>query len=88
MLRPTPSAQTEVVTIPYGTCTITVKANGGTVDIFMLHQWVDGGAGDVWVPAVAQIAADGATALFPGPNARLKIVPAGGATWTVHAPGL
>lgn len=87
MLRPVAKATTEITRVPYGVCTITVQANGGTCDVLMLHEYVDGGAGDVWVPAVAQFVADGAQTLFPGRDATLKIVPAGGAKWTIHGDG-
>lgn len=84
MLQPVPKNTSEVVTIPHGVCTVTVKANAGTCDILMRHD----AANDTWVPATATITADGAVTLFPGPNARLKIVPTGAATWAIHGPGL
>lgn len=83
MLHPVPSAIAQITTIPYGVVTITVKANGGSCLIEMLHNE----AANEWVPAVAALTVDGAVTLFPGNNAKLRITPSGGATFTLHGPG-
>lgn len=83
MTRPVPQGTTQIVTIPFGHCTITVQANGGAVDILMLHDYIN----DIWVPAASSMNADGAVTLFPGPNAQLKMVVTGSAKWSIQGPG-
>jgi hypothetical protein len=83
MRFPAQQAATEIFRVPYDFVTITVKANGGSVTFEILHDY----ATDVWVPATAAAAADGAVTLFPGRDATLRVTPAGGATFTKHGPG-
>lgn len=79
-----PKSAQQIVTVPYGTCMVTVQANGGSVTIEVLH----GASPEIWVPAASTFTADGAITLFPTNNARLRITPAGGATWNIQGPGL
>ncbi len=54
---------------------LTVKANGGTVQ---LNKFIAG----VWVPAVAAVSADGCFELLVD-DAPLQVVPAGGAVYHI-----
>ncbi len=80
----TPKSTQEVVSIPHGVCMVTCVVNGGSLAIDVLHQM----SPETWVPATATMVADGAVTLYMSPGARIRLTPAGGATWNVQAPGL
>lgn len=80
----TPKSTQETISIPHGVCMITTQVNGGSLAIDVLHA----PSPEVWVPATAVMVADGAVTLYTAPGARIRLTPAGGATWNVQAPGL
>jgi len=68
---------TQELTFQRGTHTLTVQANGGTVEVQVYHP-----PGDVWITSDT-ITADQAGQIRIG-HARVRIVPSGGATWAVR----